>query len=80
MNIRNEADNKEEHEAMQKIKRKRLIQHLEQHGCYLKRAGSNHDIYTNGAGKISVPVPRHIEIKPGTVHAICIQLGVPPLH
>ena len=39
------------------MKRKELIKMLELKGWYLKRYGSNHDIYTND--KDSEPIPRH---------------------
>jgi predicted RNA binding protein YcfA (HicA-like mRNA interferase family) len=42
------------------MKRRDLIKKLEQNGWYFDRAGSNHDIYTNG--KRSEPVGRHTEI------------------
>ena len=42
------------------MKRKDLIKLLKKNGWYLKRNGSNHDVYTNGYK--SEPIPRHTEI------------------
>lgn len=53
---------------MAALKRKDLIQKLEQNGWYLKRSGGGHDIYTNG---VSVePIPRHKEINENLAKAI----------
>lgn len=43
------------------MKQRDYIKLLKRNGFYLKRHGSNHDIYTNG--KDTEPVPRHGEIK-----------------
>jgi predicted RNA binding protein YcfA (HicA-like mRNA interferase family) len=45
------------------LKRKEFIKGLEQAGCFLKRHGSNHDIYINPKNDMKAPVPRHTEIK-----------------
>lgn len=42
------------------MKKKKLEGELTKLGWYLKRNGSNHDIWTNGSE--SEPVPRHREI------------------
>jgi predicted RNA binding protein YcfA (HicA-like mRNA interferase family) len=44
------------------MKRRELIQTLEQMGCILVRHGGSHDWYTNPQTKQSQPVPRHREI------------------
>jgi len=49
-------------------KRTDLIRLLEKNGWYLKRNGSNHDLYTNG--KASETIPRHNEIKEQLAKAI----------
>jgi len=59
------------------MKRRELIRHLEQHGCYLDREGSRHTIYHNPQNKRSVAVPRHREIKETTARTICDQIGIP---
>ena len=58
------------------MKRRDLIQHLEQNGCQLLREGGRHTIYVNRAeGKVSA-VPRHAEIKEWTALRICKDLGI----
>ncbi len=56
------------------MKRRDLIQKLEQKGWWLARRGSNHDIYTNGTQ--SEPVPRHTEINEHTAKGILSKAGV----
>jgi len=47
------------------------------HGCHFEREGGNHTLWKNPvAGKVA-PVPRHREVKEGTVRAICKQLNIP---
>ncbi|KAA0231905.1 type II toxin-antitoxin system HicA family toxin [candidate division KSB1 bacterium] len=45
-------------------------------GCYLKRHGGNHDIYTNPKNGRSAPIPRHTEIKESLCELIRKQLGI----
>jgi predicted RNA binding protein YcfA (HicA-like mRNA interferase family) len=61
------------------MKRTDLVRHLEAHGCYARREGGNHTIYTNPANGRSAPVPRHREIPALLARAICRQLGIPEL-
>ena len=59
------------------MKRRLLVQYLEQHHCELLREGSNHSIYVNRpAGKTSA-VPRHTEINDYLARKICRDLGIP---
>lgn len=44
------------------MKRRDLIDKLEEMGCTLIRHGGKHDWYQNPETKISQPVPRHREI------------------
>ena len=44
------------------MKRRDLIRHLEQHGCYLDREGGRHSIYRNPQNGRAVAVPRHREV------------------
>ena len=44
------------------MKRKELIKHLRNKGCYLLRHGSRHDIYFNPKNGLKQPVPRYSEI------------------
>lgn len=56
------------------MKRRDLVKLLEDNGWYLKRNGSNHDIYTNGI--ISEPIPRHPEIKEKLAKKILKSAGL----
>ena len=55
------------------MKRADLERHLRDHGCEFGR----HDVWINPATEAVTAVPRHREIKPGTVKAVCRDLGVP---
>lgn len=59
------------------MKRRELEAHLRAHGCVLHHHGARHDIWLNAVSLAQSPVPRHAEIKRGTVRAICRILGVP---
>jgi mRNA interferase HicA len=59
------------------VNRRRLVRHLEQHGCYLEREGSSHSIFVNPANEQSSAVPRHREIETGMALKICKQLRIP---
>ncbi|OIN98306.1 addiction module toxin, HicA family [Candidatus Desantisbacteria bacterium CG1_02_38_46] len=58
------------------MKRHELIRLLAGSGCYLKRPGKRHDIYTNPQNGRCAPVPRHSEIKNTLCKIIRKQLGV----
>lgn len=58
------------------MKRRDLIRQLVDAGCYLKRRGSNHDIYANPRNGKRVPVPRHSEVKESLCKLIRRQLGL----
>jgi mRNA interferase HicA len=58
------------------VKRKDLLKELVHSGCYLKRHGSNHDIYVNPHNGKKAPIPRHSEIKDTLCKLIKKQLGV----
>ena len=45
------------------MKRRDLIQALEEMGCIFIRNGGKHDWYQNPRTKVSQPIPRHREIK-----------------
>ena len=44
------------------MKRRELVQKIEEIGCILIRHGGKHDWYQNPATRVSQPVPRHTEI------------------
>ena len=54
-----------------------LERHLRGHGCVFQREGGAHSIWLNPANRKIASVPRHREIKEGTVRAICRQLEIP---
>lgn len=56
------------------VKRRDLIQYLENHGFYLLREGGNHSIYTND--EITIPVKRHNIFDRITANQICKQAGL----
>jgi mRNA interferase HicA len=59
------------------LKLRDLERHLTEHGCRFEREGGNHTLWKNpNTGKVA-PVPRHREVKEGTVRAICKQLNIP---
>jgi len=59
------------------VKRTELIRHLESHGCFFVREGSNHTIYRNTANGRHSTVPCHRDVKEGLVRKICRDPGIP---
>ena len=55
-----------------------LIKYLKKNGCYLKRNGSNHDIWCNKENGQCTAVPRHSsnEVPKGTLKQILKDLGL----
>jgi mRNA interferase HicA len=62
------------------VKRRELERHLRAHGAGLLREGARHSVWSIGGADTEqiAAVPRHREIKPGTVRAICKELEIPP--
>lgn len=58
------------------MKRRAFLRELRRAGCYLKRHGSRHDLYTNPENGRVAPVPRHTEIKNSLCRLIRRQLGL----
>ncbi len=58
------------------MKRKRLLQHLQAHGCQLVREGGRHSWWENPASNKRSAIPRHSEINDLLVKKICKDLGV----
>lgn len=59
------------------MKRQTLLKHLRRYGCYLKREGGSHSLWTNPAnGKIEA-IPRHTEIADRLVQKIYRCLDIP---
>jgi mRNA interferase HicA len=59
------------------VKRGDLLRHLRQNGCYLKREGASHSLWTNPQTGHTEAVPRHAEIANILARKICRALGVP---
>ncbi|MGH8467919.1 MAG: type II toxin-antitoxin system HicA family toxin [Gammaproteobacteria bacterium] len=59
------------------MKRSALLLHLRQHGCYLKREGRSHSLWTNPNTGAVEAVPRHTEISNKLARKICRSLSVP---
>jgi predicted RNA binding protein YcfA (HicA-like mRNA interferase family) len=58
------------------VKRRDLIQFLEENGFRLLREGANHSIYTNGVK--TIPVKRHRSLDRITANELCKQAGLTP--
>jgi mRNA interferase HicA len=58
------------------VKRRDLIQYLEENRFRLLREGANHSIYTNGSK--TIPVKRHKQLDRITANEICKQAGLTP--
>jgi len=59
------------------MKRRDLIQHLENYGCQLLREGGKHSLYVNPPNDQTSAVPRHREINDFLARKICRDLGIP---
>ncbi len=62
------------------MKRREFERHLRSSGAELLREGARHSVWAIGGADSEriAAVPRHTEIKPGTVRAICTDLEIPP--
>ena len=58
------------------MKRESLVRHLRKHGCYLKREGRSHSIWTNPNTGQSETIPRHVAIPDRLVRKSCRGLSV----
>ena len=59
------------------MKREALLRHLRRQGCYLKREGKEHSLWTNpDTGEVEA-IPRHKEISDKLARKICRGLSVP---
>jgi mRNA interferase HicA len=61
------------------MKRAKLIDHLQEHGCVLLREGGKHSIYKNPRNNKRTAVGRHRELSDLLCKKICKQLGIPPV-
>lgn len=58
------------------MKLRDLERHLREQGCVLLREGGTHTVWHNPSNRKMASVPRHSEIKEGTVGSICKQLEI----
>ena len=59
------------------MKQRVLLRHLRQFGCYLKRQGKEHELWTNPQTGHVEAVPRHTEIPNNLARKICRALNIP---
>ncbi len=57
------------------MKRRDLEKRLRRTGCYLKREGGSHALWTNPRSGVLEAVPRHAEIKEPLARKILKSLG-----
>ena len=58
------------------MKRTALLKHLRKHGCYLKREGRSHSLWTNPATGEVEAIPRHVEVTENLARSICKRLSL----
>ena len=58
------------------MKRNALLKHLRKNGCFLKREGRSHSLWTNPRTGEVEAVPRHAEISDRLARKICKGLSV----
>lgn len=61
------------------MKRGDLLRQLRRHGCYLKREGKQHSLWSNPLTGAVEAVPRHTEIPDRLAQKICLRLEVPEI-
>lgn len=59
------------------MKRGALLRHLRRHGCFLKREGAAHSLWSNPATGAVEAIPRHVEVPDLLARKICRNLSVP---
>jgi len=59
------------------VKLRDLERHLTAYGAHKVAEGGKHTKWRSADGTRATAVPRHTEIGPGLVRAICRQLGIP---
>jgi len=58
------------------MKRNALLKHLRKNGCFLKREGRSHSLWSNPKTGAVEAVPRHTEIPDRLARKICKGLSV----
>jgi hypothetical protein len=60
------------------MNRRQFLKYLAEHNCYEDHEGALHTIVKNFSNGCTSALPRHRELKRGTVRAICKDLEIPP--
>jgi mRNA interferase HicA len=58
------------------MKYKELARYLNGKNCYFLKEGGEHEIWINHGSGLKSSVPRHKEIKRGTIRGICRDLDI----
>jgi len=61
------------------MKRYAFLRHLRRYGCFLKREGGSHSLWTNPTTGALETVPRHSEIPDKLARKICKGLDIPDI-
>jgi len=61
------------------MKRKKLLDHIKEHKCFLYYEGAKHSVYCNLENDKTSTVPRHREVDDFLANKICRDLGVPKI-
>jgi mRNA interferase HicA len=61
------------------MKRNALLRHLRRHGCFLKREGASHSLWSNPQTGAVEAVPRHTEVSNQLARKICRSLSIPEI-
>lgn len=61
------------------MKRHALLKHLRKHGCFLKREGGSHSLWSNPSTGHVEAIPRHNEIPNMLVKKIIKSLALPEM-
>ncbi|HXP78604.1 MAG TPA: type II toxin-antitoxin system HicA family toxin [Verrucomicrobiae bacterium] len=60
------------------MKRRQLVRHILEQGCFLVREGARHSVYCNPSTGNTSAVPRHTEVNDYLARKICRDLGISP--
>lgn len=61
------------------MKREALLKHLRRNGCFLKREGAAHSLWTNPLTGALEAIPRHVEVSNQLARRICRSLSIPKI-
>jgi hypothetical protein len=59
------------------MERRKLEEHLREHGCEFHHHGGKHDVWWNPESGAMASIPRHKTVKKPTARSVCDDLGVP---